>query len=89
MQVNSLSVERRPSYDTDFPNQLVGTVELKGSNGTQTIRLTNAALSRIFGVITAEVQETALRNAKQVTLGMADATNEPLLLAASTVEAVL
>ena len=86
MKVTSLHVERRPSYDSDFPNQLVGSVKLTSSLGTQEVVLSNAALSKIFGVITAEVQETARRNAEAVRRGMADAMEEPLLLEAATVK---
>lgn len=86
MQVESLDVQRRPSYDTQFPNQLVGVVKLTNSQGSQEIRLSNAALSSIFNVITAEVLETAKRNARDVSIGMSNATSEPLLLSASKVE---
>ena len=86
MQVKELSIARRPSYDSEFPNQLVGVVTLTGPSGSQTITLSNAALGRIFSVITAEVQDTARRNAEQVRRGLSDAAEEPLLLEASTVQ---
>ena len=86
MQVESLSVERRPSYDSEFPYQLVGTVSMKSITGNQTIRLSNAALSKIFNVITEEVAATAKVNAEMTTRAMADATYEPLLTGASKVE---
>ena len=86
MKVISLHVERRPSYDLEFPNQLVGSVKLTSSLGAQEVVLSNAALSKIFGVITAEVQETARRNAEAVHRGMADAMEEPLLLEATTIK---
>jgi hypothetical protein len=87
MRVESLHIDRRPSYDLDYPNQLVGIVMLKGANGTQEIRLTNASLSRVFGVITQEVQDTARECAKLVKKGMEDALNEPLLAITSNIEA--
>lgn len=86
MKVQSLTVEKRPSYDDQYPNQLVGTVTLQGDLGQQVVKLSNGALSRIFAVITAEVQETARRNAEAVTRGMQDAVDEPLLLEAQTVQ---
>ena len=85
MKVHSLSVEQRPSYDTDYPNQLVGTVTLKSDLGQQTVKLSNSALSKIFGVIAAEVQDTARRNAEAVVRGMQDAIDEPLLLGAQSI----
>lgn len=85
MKVHSLNVEQRPSYDTDYPNQLVGTVTLKGDLGQQIVRLSNGALSKIFGVIAMEVQDTARRNAEAVVRGMQDAVEEPLLLGAQNI----
>lgn len=85
MKVESLTVETRPSYDADYPNQLVGTVKLKGDLGEQVVKLSNAALSQIFGVIAAEVQDTARRNAEAVVRGMQDAISEPLLVGAQTI----
>ena len=86
MQISRLTIERRPSYDSEFPNQLVGTVEFKSPTGTQTIRLSNGALSRVFGVIAAEVQQTARDNAAQVRRGVEGAMNEPLALEAANVQ---
>ena len=86
MKVESLHVERRPSYDSQFPNQLVGIVKLTSSTGEQSVVLSNAALSKIFGVIAAEVRDTARRNAEAVSRGMTDAMEEPLLLKATTVQ---
>jgi hypothetical protein len=80
MQVVSLSVARRPSYDSDYPNQLVGLVELKSAQGQQTLKLSNRALSNIFKVISDEVCATARDNAAAVRRGMDEAVHEPLLL---------
>jgi hypothetical protein len=85
MKVETLKVEQRPSYDTEYPNQLVGTVTLKGDLGQQTVKLSNGALSKIFAVIANEVQETARRNADAVVRGMQDAVDEPLLLGAQNI----
>lgn len=86
MKVESLEVSRRPSYDSDFPNQLIGTVRLKGPAGETTIVLSNMALSKIFGVISAEVSKTASQNASQVASGMENAAHEALVIESSKVE---
>lgn len=86
MRIKSLQIERRPSYDSEYPNQLVGIVEFTSQSGGQTIRLSNGALSRIFGVISAEVQETARSNAAMTRRGIDDAINEPLLLETSNIQ---
>ena len=85
MQIKSLEINRRPSYDSDYPNQLVGTVELVGPTGAMKIVLSPGALSRVFGVIAAEVQDTARANANAVRRGMEDAMNEPLALEARNI----
>lgn len=86
MKVEPLDVFRRPSYDNDYPNQLVGTVKLRGPTGEVSIVLSNMALSKIFGVISAEVSKTAQQNASQVASGMENATHEALVVEASKVE---
>lgn len=85
MQIKSLDISRRPSYDSDYPNQLVGTVELVGTNGAMKIVLSPNALSRVFGVIAAEVQDTARANANATRRCMEDAIHEPLALEAQTI----
>ena len=85
MQIKSLEIARRPPYDSDYPHQLVGTVELCGPNGAMKVILSPGALSRIFGIISAEVQETARANAVAARRGMEDAMNEPLALIAQTI----
>ena len=85
MQIKSLDISRRPSYDSDCPNQLVGTVELVGPNGAMKIVLSPGALSRVFGVIATEVQDTARVNANATRRCMEDAIHEPLALEAQTI----
>ena len=85
MQIKSLDICRRPSYDSEDPNQLVGTVELTGPHGAMKIVLSPGALSRVFGVIAAEVQDTARANTNAVCRGVEDAMNEPLVLEAQTI----
>jgi len=85
MQIKSLDISRRPSYDSDYPNQLVGTVELIGALGVMKIILSPGALSRIFGVIATEVQDTARANAVATRRCVEDAIHEPLALEAQTI----
>lgn len=86
MQVESLSVERRPSYDAEYAGMLVGMVDIKGVNGSQKIKLSNDSLSKIFKVIAEDVQRTAQENANLVKRSMSDATSEPLLAASRQLE---
>jgi hypothetical protein len=88
MEVKSLTIERRPTYDSEYPNQLIGLVRLSDANGSQEIRLTNENLAEVFRVITTQVVGTAKANSKAVAVGMLEAQHEPLLVGASKVEAL-
>lgn len=85
MQIESLEVGRRPSYDTEFPSMLVGMVEMKGPNGSQRIKLSNESLSKIFKVISDDVISTAQQNAAATRRAISDATAEALVLENSKV----
>jgi hypothetical protein len=86
MQIESLDVQRRPAYDSEYPNMLVGMVKVKGSMGTQEIRLSNESLAAIFAAIKEDVVSTAKKNAAEVTRAMTDAGAEALVLNNSKVE---
>ena len=88
MIVKLLHIEKRPSYDSDFPNLLKGAVTLEGPEGSQTIMLSNKAIADIFCIITAEVHSTAQRNASAVQIGLTSAAHEGLALDAQTIKSV-
>lgn len=88
MQVESLEINRRPSYDSEFPNQLVGMVNIKSNLGSQQIRISNKGLTRIFEFIAEEVHLTAQENASRVKGAISEAMHEPLLAGAVTVERI-
>lgn len=88
MQIESLEVQRRPSYDSEYPNMLVGVVKLKGHLGTQEVRLSNESLSQIFATIRDDVVKTAKKNAGETSRAMSDATAEALVQNNSKVEAL-
>lgn len=88
MQIESLDVQRRPSYDSEYPNMLVGIVKVKGVSGTQEIRLSNESLSAIFAAVRDDVVQTAKKNAAEVSRAMSDATAEALIHNNSKVEAL-
>lgn len=80
MEVKSLKVERRPSYDDNYPNMLVGTVEMVGPGGKVEVVLSNQSLSAIFQVIHGDVTSRAKQNAKATDHAMNQAENEQVLL---------
>ncbi len=85
MKVDTLKIERRPSYDSDFPNQLVGMVTIVSDGGTQSIKLTNRTLAKLFEVIKADVVEQSRINAATVGRAIDAAATEPLLEGAMTI----
>lgn len=79
MKVKSLAIERRPSYDSEAPNQFVGLIQLSDDNGAQTIRLSNAAINKIFTLLIREVSDMARKNAANTQFGLEQAANDLLL----------
>ena len=80
MKVENLSIERRPSYDSEYPNMLVGIVKIKGEHGSMEVKLSNNAVAQIFSVIKDDVQKIANYNAQQASEAVVDAMNEAPVL---------
>lgn len=80
MKLVSLHIERRPSYDDDYPNQMVGTVRLEGTTGKMEVVLSNPVLAEIFTILRANVQSIASRNAAQVANAVDVVNNEQLAI---------
>ena len=80
MKIENLHIERRPSYDDDYPNMLAGVVQIIGEQGKMEVRLSNKVVSQIFGLIKSDVQRTADYNASQVSEAVENAESEAPLL---------
>ena len=80
MKVINLIVERKPSYDDDYPSQMVGTVQLQGMHGKIESRLASKTLASIFALIREDVQKTADYNARQVGDAIDEASGEAALI---------
>ena len=80
MKIENLHIERRPSYDDDYPNMLAGVVQIQGEQGKMEVKLSNKVVSQIFGLIKDDVQRTADYNASQVSTAVENAENEAPLL---------
>ena len=86
MKVENLVIERRPSYDNDYPSLLVGLVQIQGLHGKMEVKLSNRTVSQIFSLIKSDVQKTAEYNASQVSDAIEEAENEmPMLESAKGV----
>lgn len=80
VKVENLVIERKPSYDADYPSMLVGLVQIKGEHGKIEVRLSSATVSAIFSLIKTDVQRVANYNASQVEHAVAEAESEMPLL---------
>lgn len=65
MKVVSLSIEKRQNYDSEYPNEIVGLVQIAGETGKMEVRLTPKTVSAIFRLCKEDVQRTANYNAEQ------------------------
>jgi hypothetical protein len=80
MKIENLHIERRPSYDDDYPNMLAGIVQIAGEQGKMEVRLSNKVVSQIFTLIKEDVQRTADYNSSQVGQAIEQAENEAPLI---------
>jgi hypothetical protein len=80
MKVSSLVIERKESYDADYPNMLVGLVQIKGEHGKMEVKLSNAVVAKVFAIIKADVQRVADYNSSQAGHAIDEAGSETVLI---------
>lgn len=80
MKVENLLIERKSSYDDNYPNMLVGLVQIQGEHGKMEVKLTNGVVAQIFALVKTDVQKVADYNASQATAAITEAENEMPLL---------
>ena len=80
MKVENLLIERKQSYDNDYPNQLVGLVQIKGEHGKMEVKLSSNCVSQIFNLIKKDVERVATYNASQAGGAIEEAEGETKLI---------
>ena len=65
MRVLSLEIKKRESYDSEYPNEMVGVVQITGETGKMEVRLFPKTVAEIFRLCKADVQKVANYNAAQ------------------------
>ena len=80
MKVERLLIEKKPSYDDNYPNMLCGLVQLLGEHGKQEIKLSSSVVSAIFNIIKEDCQRVAEYNASQTSHAIEEAGSEQALL---------
>jgi hypothetical protein len=83
MNIENVLIEKKASYDTDYPSQLVGLVQIKGDHGKMEVKLSSAIVSQIFGLIKKDVQRVADYNASQASHAVSEAEASVLLIEGS------
>lgn len=79
MKVENLIIERKPQYDSDYPNMLVGLVQMHGEHGKMEVKLSNSIVAKIFALIKSDVQRVADYNSSQADHAIEQASSEGLL----------
>ena len=80
MKVDNLKINRRASYDSEYPNQLVGIVQIHGEHGKMEVKLSNVSVGKIFAIIKEDVTRTAKYNAGQAEHAIDDVGGEIKLI---------
>ena len=65
MQVVALEIKKRESYDSQYPNEIVGVVQIIGETGKMEVRLHPSTVVQMFRLCKADVQRVAKYNASQ------------------------
>ena len=65
MRVKSLEIRKRESYDSEYPNEVVGIVDIVGETGRMEVRLFPSTISKIFRLCKDDVRKVAGFNAEQ------------------------
>lgn len=80
MKVQNLRIERRENYDNDYPNQLVGLVQIQGEHGKMEVKISSSVVAKIFALIKDDVQRVANYNSSQASNAVEEAEGEMKLL---------
>jgi len=65
MKVIHLEIKKRESYDSEYPNEIVGVVRIVGDTGKMEVRLFPKTVAEIFRLCKEDVQRVANYNASQ------------------------
>jgi ribosomal protein L15 len=80
MKVKNLVIERREQYDQEYPNQLVGLVQILGDHGKMEVKLSSSTIIGIFELIADDVEKVAKYNSSQAKAAVEEAGSEVRLI---------
>lgn len=65
MKILSLEIAKRGSYDSEYPNEIVGVVQIVGDTGKMEVKISPKTIAKIFRMCKDDVQKVADYNASQ------------------------
>ena len=75
MKVVSLEIKKRESYDSEYPNEIVGVVKIIGETGSMEVRLFPKTVAEIFRMCKKDVKKVANYNAQQSSIACENAAD--------------
>lgn len=73
MKILSLEIKKRESYDNEYPNEIVGIVQIIGEIGKMEVRISPKTIAAIFRLCKIDVQMVANYNASQAAIACENA----------------
>jgi hypothetical protein len=65
MKVLKLAISKHEQYASEYPNEIVGVIQISGETGKMEVRLSPSTVSKIFRLCKEDVQKVANYNASQ------------------------
>jgi|WetSurSiteA1Bulk_404760.scaffolds.fasta_scaffold05821_4 hypothetical protein len=75
MKIIKLEISKRENYDTEYPNEIVGIVQIAGDTGKMEVRLFPKTVAEIFRLCKDDVQNIANYNAAQASVACENAAD--------------
>jgi hypothetical protein len=73
MKFVALEINKRANYDHEYPNEIVGVVQMSGETGKLEVRLCPRTVAEIIRLCKTDVQRVADYNSSQATLACENA----------------
>jgi hypothetical protein len=79
MKIIALEIKKRQPYDSEYPSEMVGVVQIAGSTGKMEVRLSPKTVAEIFRMCRSDVQKIADYNATQASAACDTAADNMML----------
>ena len=80
MKIVKLEIRKRETYDSQYPGEIVGLIEMTSENGKVEVKLSNKTVAEIFSLCRNDVKEISLKNAKEAATSCDSAAHEIKML---------